>query len=186
MVRKKDENTPKKPRKKPEKVIRPASHQSYTEEFKANALLMVELNNGNVTKTAKFLEMPYDTLVTWVHGKYCNPDVLKKQREKRAEVADLIEGHVLHALDFLPEKLLKANAVQLATVIAIGIDKMQLLRGKSLNQPMTDDQCLNLIAAIVERAKSRRPEQDATSGTPTPESTTGSLVQSTISTNENT
>ncbi len=171
MAKKTDSETPKKPRKKPD---RPAVIRSYSDGDKADALLAIEANGGNVFLTAKQIGIPAPTLFEWFRGKYINDDVLKLQEQKRPLLTGMFKDFAALACGILPSKMLTANIVQVATAMGIAIDKALALEGKS-NKSMTDDECLNLIAAIVERAKSRRPEQDATPGSPTPEPTTGPL-----------
>ncbi len=168
MAKKKDTTSPKRPRKKPD---RPPEIRSYSDADKADALLALEVSGGNVFLTAKLIGIPRCTLSEWARGKYINEDVLKLQQDKRPLLSQRLKDYAGLVCDILPSKLLTANVVQAATAMAIAIDKALLLDGKSSPKTLTDDECLNLIAAIVERAKSRRPEQDAPSGSHTPEPT---------------
>ncbi len=177
MAKKKDSETPKRPRKKPN---RPEVIRSYSDADKAHALLALETNNGNVPATALQLGIPAPTLYEWAHGKYINEDVLKLQVDKRPLLAERLKDLAGHICDFLPSKMLTATCVQAATAMGIAIDKALALQGKTPLPNislMTDDQCLNLLSSIVERAKSRRSSTDATTGENTTLSTPESSDQ---------
>ncbi len=164
MAKKKDSETPKRPRKKPN---RPEVIRSYSDTDKALALLALEANGGNVYFTAKALDIPRATLLEWAHGKYVNEDVLKLQAQKRPELANRLKDLAGHICSFLPSKMLNATCVQAATAMGIAIDKALALEGKTPTPNislMSDDQCLNLLATILERAKSRRSSEDAPTG----------------------
>lgn len=166
MAKKKDSETLKKPRKK---AVRPETYQTHSDTDKALALLALEANSGNVSLTSRQLGISPKTLYEWAHGKYINAEVLKIQEEKRLELSGRLKDLAGHICDFLPSKMLHASAVQAATVMAIAIDKALALEGKSSNKSMSDDECLSIIAAVVERAKSRRSGEDATTGQTTPQ-----------------
>ncbi|TCM58040.1 transposase [Acinetobacter calcoaceticus] len=42
-------------------------HQSYTTEFKAEAIKLIETNNGNVSETARQLGISMQTLSNWLN-----------------------------------------------------------------------------------------------------------------------
>ena len=103
--------------------------RTYSDEEKANALVALDANGGNVMRTARELGIPHMTLEQWRRGRGVHPDVIRLRNEKREPLADRLEQVAHLLLDALPNKIGKANLQQVATAAAIAVDKSRLLRG---------------------------------------------------------
>lgn len=113
---------------------------SYSESEKSTALAALEANGGNVSQTARDLNIPRKTLEHWSNGHGVNDDVAKDCQIKKRDLADELEKLAMTLVDAIPEKIDDATLQHTAVTLGITLDKMQLLRGKptAINQDMTD------------------------------------------------
>lgn len=144
-----------------DKMARKETHRRYTDEEKAAALVVVDFCDGNVQEASRRLGVPWTTLDGWVKGRV-NEGVTKVREQKTADLASRFEEIVIQALDLLPEKLESASAAQLATIAAIGTDKLLLLR----NQPtaitahqIAEGDMERRVAQLIDEARRRRDGQ---------------------------
>ena len=137
----------------------------YSDQTKAEALTLLDANDGNITRTAEQLEMPLVTLWEWARGRV-HPDVQKMREGMTQQLGDRMELLAVTCLDRLPSKLETATAAQLATISGIAIDKMQVLRGKpdTITQSASQldpDQAAEKINQLLQNARRRRLEAEA-------------------------
>jgi transposase-like protein len=104
------------------------AYQDYSEEFKASIIAAIEANNGNVHATAKLFNVPSDTVRYW----WANSERFREIQAASSEnLANKLE-HLAHSCaDSLAEHDFSIVAARdKAAVMAVAIDKMQLLRGQ--------------------------------------------------------
>lgn len=135
----------KKPKKKkaaiPKKItpyrVAPTKYASHSDEQKAEALAVLQGNDGDIGKTARDLNISYHTLYFWVRGHNMHPDVLKIQTIKCQELADKVESWCHELLDALPGKLQFSDLETASKAFAIAVDKMRLLRNETTSNTAT-------------------------------------------------
>ena len=132
--------------------------RQYSDEEKASALAALDANRGNVKATAQVLRIPASTLTRWRDGEGVVPAVADMREIKKADLADRLEDLAHLITDTMPNKLADADLQKLATSLGITIDKMRLLREQatSISQNLTDEQRVERVADLLERARARR------------------------------
>jgi transposase-like protein len=139
----------------------------YDDKFRANAVLLLEAAGypdkiGALTQVSNNLKVPKRTLSRW-YNKEQNPPPDNLVTEKKAELKDLLKREIEGALGDMPNARQDASYRDLGTVTGILIDKLQLLTGKPTeivdDSGLTDDDRANRIAAILDRARTRRDRQ---------------------------
>jgi len=106
----------------------------YTDRERAEALLLLRANAGNVKRTARELALPRKTMCTWSQGRGITEEVrrLSEDSEVRAGLAGKFKQTAHRALDALTdEKFAQASAKDLALVAGISTDKAELLEGRA-------------------------------------------------------
>lgn len=104
------------------------TYQDYSEDYKASIVAAVEANNGNVSATAKLFNISRDTVYYWWRNsaRYC-----EIQTPSALNLADKLENLAHQTADSLAEHDFSIVAARdKASVMAVAIDKMQLLRGQ--------------------------------------------------------
>ena|ERR1700690_1021491 len=133
--------------------------RQYSDEQKAAALIQLDANKGDLTKTSKQINIPIVTLHDWRNGRG-TPDAVSEIRTGlKKPIADRIEEIVHGILDFAPNKMPSASFSQLMMGVGIGVDKMLVLRGEanSITQTnMSEDERNLRIAELYDRARARR------------------------------
>lgn len=104
--------------------------RQYSDEDKANALLALEANGGNLKRTATQLKIPMSSLRDWRENRGTPPSVLEIREEKRGPLAERLEDIAHKIVDGMPNAIAGANLQQQAMAVAIMVDKAQLLQGK--------------------------------------------------------
>ena len=146
-----------------------AKRKRYDDKFRASAVVMLEAAGypdkaGALASTAKHLGVPHNTLRNWFHGVH-NPAPSDIRQEKRGELSDLLRNEIDAALGAMDGARPDASYRDLGTVTGILIDKLQLITGKPTERneindtSLTDEQRANRIAAILDRARTRRDGQ---------------------------
>lgn len=106
--------------------------RSYSEDDKAAALARLDLNDGNITKTAKELRVPATTLRQWRDGEHVNAGVAKKRDLKKQSLVELFEeiarAYAARALD--ATAIADTRGKDAVIAFATATDKIQLLEGK--------------------------------------------------------
>lgn len=123
------------------------ARRTYSDRQRAEALAALDANGGNLYRTAEETGVPRGTLRRWANGQGVDDDVAALRQEKQSELADICEAVARKCFGALPGKVDSCNAVQLATVGAIAIDKMQLLRGLPTANVAGDGAALTVGAA---------------------------------------
>lgn len=102
--------------------------RSYSDNEKAAALLTLESNGGNLSRTSRELNIPISTLGEWRDGRAV-PDVAEIRNENRTPLVDRLMNELTAALNLLPEKRSEASYSDLMRGVGILTDKVQLLSG---------------------------------------------------------
>lgn len=110
------------------------NYRQYTDAEKAEALVALEANGGNVKGTARALGIPEPTLRLWSLNQHVNKDVVEIQDEKRIDFTHLLEAEILAALGAMHGKRDDASYADMARTIGIFTDKLELLRGNATSR----------------------------------------------------
>ncbi len=102
--------------------------RSYSDNEKAAALLTLESNGGNLSRTSRELNIPVTTLVDWRNG-HVIPEVSDIRNENRTPLVDRLMNELTAALNLLPDKRSEASYSDLMRGVGILTDKVQLLSG---------------------------------------------------------
>lgn len=107
--------------------------KTYSSEEKAEALLALEANDGNVAATSMEMGIPYRTLYKWAHGKGVHPEVAVLVKEKRLPLVDRLEQLIQLIAEGMddPTKVAAATLNQLSVAMGVLIDKVRLLKGEA-------------------------------------------------------
>jgi transposase-like protein len=106
----------------------------YSDEERAQALAALAANGGNISLTAKQLDIPIKTLSNWANG-IRHPESAQMGNEKKKLMADVLEEIAWKLIDAIPGKVKKAPLGQTVTSMAIAVDKMRLLRNLPTELP---------------------------------------------------
>jgi predicted transcriptional regulator len=146
--------------------------RQYSDAEKAAALLALQANGGNITKTAREVGIPASTIKEWASGRV-TAGVTDIRDEKKNVLADYLEDIAWKLAEAMPKKVRSAHLQQVATSMGITIDKMQLLRGKATaivdDAVLTDEKRVERITQLLDAARARRdgqPAQSEPSGIP--------------------
>lgn len=107
---------------------------SYTDDFRANAVVMLQAEGypdkkGALTRIATQLKVPARTLSRWFnHENNPPPDIIVKK--KRGDLVERINDELDSILDAFTGVRPDASYRDLATSFGIMVDKLQLLTGK--------------------------------------------------------
>jgi transposase-like protein len=139
--------------------------RTYSDEEKADALLQLDANGGNLKRTAVAIGIPRKTLAEWRDG-HVHHAVAEIRHDKRPPLADRLEALAHLCLDLLPGKLDAASAAQVSVSLGISLEKMRLLRNESTahvkhEDDLPDAERVDRIAALADQARTRRAGQPA-------------------------
>lgn len=114
------------------------SRRVYTDEERHIALAAVDLNGGNVYRTAIALGIPARTLADWVKGDSRRQTenaayFANGRKEKRGDLAAKIESVIHSAVESLPGKLEKATFSQTSVGIGILYDKLRMIHNADID-----------------------------------------------------
>ncbi|SRR5713101_2642305 len=135
-------------------AVRAQSYRDYPVELKAAVIAAIEQNGGNVLATSKLFNLPPDTVRYW----WANSDRFREiQVTSSICLADKLENVAHSYVDSLASHDLSiVTARDKASVAAIAIDKMQLLRGEPTSIPGLSEQDRALrLAELLERVQGR-------------------------------
>ena len=101
----------------------------YSDQERAEAMLVLAANGGNLSATAIDTGIPYHTLRHWAAGDR-HPEAIQMAKEKMPPLADRLEEVVSLLAEGMddPLKIQKAPLNQIAVALGILIDKVRLLR----------------------------------------------------------
>lgn len=146
-----------KPKDPAEKARKPPTRQrrNYSAEEKGETKAVLDAEGGSVKAASRVTGVPEST-VRGIRDDE-TPEVEKAAEIAKGELADRLEALAQRCLDLIPAKLPKASARELAGVIIVAVDKMQLLRGQptAITEPMSDEDRARRAAEILERGKGR-------------------------------
>src|SRR5690349_9138116 len=99
----------------------------YSRQTKATALATLKANGGNVTLTAKLLQIPRKTLEAWSKGEGMKLEAVPQEmiEEKASELADrldVIAGLLTREMTN-PEKIARASLKDVSIALGVTIDK---------------------------------------------------------------
>ena len=138
---------------------------AHSEDRKATALAVLDLNGGNVKQTATQLNLSQRTLRDWKAGDYISDEVALKRDTKKIELADLFEQVARDILGSVTAEDIKNAPFQARmTGAAIATDKMQLLREKPTNitaQYADTESRRERITELLDAARARRDSEAA-------------------------
>lgn len=144
---------------------------AYTEQFRAEALVTLEANGGNILQTAEQLGVGQATLKSWVTQ---NRDIKESSSDLAIATAELVpetresfiselktlRNKVLRHLDGIVEDL---KAREAAITLGILIDKTELLEGNATSRTAvvgngeTVDEAIKRLSAELESRPDRTP-----------------------------
>ncbi len=117
-------------------------YRDYSVEEKFIALAAVDLNGGNIYRTARAIEIPYATLHGWVEERKSGSIKLSNfEREKRGDLATKLESLIHDLVEAMPGKVGKATLSQCAVTLGIAVDKTRILRGEGLEPDPAMELC---------------------------------------------
>jgi len=142
---------------------------AYTEQFRAEALVTLEANAGNITQTAEQLGIGVATLSRWIeenseNGSYksdmavATAEIIPETRETFIAELKTLRNKVLRHLDGIVEDL---KAREAAITLGILIDKTELLEGNATSRTAvvgngeTIDEAIKRLSSELESHPSR-------------------------------
>lgn len=139
---------------------------TYTDEFRASAVLMVEAagypqTKGALNRVANHLGIPRQTLQRWTRGTN-NPPPPDLVTTKRQDFVELLED-IMYGAAGETKKRIDNNELdsvtlpQLMTVAAIAVDKRRLLLGQSTEN---NDTVLRIVYTNDWRGPASLPDKD--------------------------
>jgi len=158
---------------------------AYTPEQRAEALVTLEANGGNMEATAEQLGIPRQTLYRWCNENVTHKsdmavataEILPETRETFIAELKTLRNKVLRHLDGIVEDL---KAREAAITLGILIDKTELLEGNATSRTAvvgngeTVDEAISRLASELESRPSRieipqvaSPEQGSSESEPT-------------------
>lgn len=93
-------------------------------------------HKGAISRTAKHLGMPEATLRMWANGKH-NPVPVDVYEEKKLDMQAMLRREIYEGLKAMGGRRDEATYKDLATAVAIMIDKLQLLSGAPTENAQT-------------------------------------------------
>ena len=105
----------------------------YSDDEKARALVVLQSNRGNITRTARQLDLARKTLESWSKGtKGVSGLTPELMAEKTTEVVEKLDRNIDLYLEAAqdPDKIKKASLKDVNLSLAIAVDKRQLLTNR--------------------------------------------------------
>lgn len=135
-----------------------SGRRRYSDTQKADALVALDANGGNVIGTSRLIGIPEKTLEEWSKNRRINEDVAILREGKREDLADRLEDIAHKLLDSMASKIPDANLSNVSVSFGIAVDKMRLLREQptSITSALTDDERADRVATLLDRARARR------------------------------
>lgn len=142
--------------------------RQYSDSFKAQALIALDLNHGNVKKTARELEIPQDTLYSWHYRRSgIHPEIVEMRDSLKAPIADRFEEAAGMYLDraMQPGAIKKTSGYYALLGASDAIKSAQLLRGQPTSisgSVMSEDERRLRVAELLAgiQARARTPKSD--------------------------
>lgn len=137
----------------------------WSDEFRAHAVVLLQVEGypdkkGAITRISNQLKVPVTTLRRWFEGQ-SNPPPAEIVSIKKEQIIELLRGEIYNALKEMPKAIWDADYKELATSMAIMVDKLQLLEGEptartEIIHELSDDQRANRITELLDAARTRR------------------------------
>jgi len=142
------------------------SRYSYTERDKELARVLYEMNEGKLLETAETIGVNPGTLRKWVESHPSDKE-LEEERKKQRNRFIQEAWEVIHdGLSLLKKRLPQGNLKEIATIVAILVDKIHILQkveasvkvSESLNRSisistMSDEQLHQLLEELTSGSK---------------------------------
>jgi len=129
-------------------------YNDYSDDDRAAVLAHYETSKS-LRATAAAFDIPHTVVHLWVKTK---PVCIETVQEKRRELSDVFEDIAYQASEQVRNTMELAKPGEAATIAAIAVDKMRLLRGEStsISQTVsTPEERDKKVMEIVEKAKLR-------------------------------
>jgi transposase-like protein len=139
-------------------------YKDYSAEDKYTALAALDINGGNIYRTAIAYDLPYSTLYGWAKEREARgggPSKLEK--EKRGNLASKLEDKIHSVVESItPAVIRKATLSQRGVFIGIGVDKLKMLLGQGIDPDPAAELCrlLNLNRAQLPPALQLEPGEE--------------------------
>lgn len=136
--------------------------RQYSDSFKAQALISLQLNEGNIRKTASQLDIPWQTLNEWAkHRSGINAETLEIRDGLKAPIADRFEQAAGMYLDraMQPGAIKKTSGYYALLGASDAIKSAQLLRGQPTSitgSVMSEDERQLKVAELLQRIAERK------------------------------
>lgn len=139
----------------------------YDDKFRAGAVIMLESQGypevkGALQAVSDHLDVPHSTLHNWYHAKH-NPPPSDVRQEIKLDLVQALRNEIAAALGTIDQKRDEATYRELATAIAIFIDKLQLLEAKPTaiseqrhHVQLTVAQRTQRVTELLDTARTRR------------------------------
>lgn len=122
--------------------------RTYSDSQRAKALATLDLNEGNLAKTSRDMDIPYTTLLDWRDGKH-NEEVTELRDREKQDLATRFEQLAHLYISRATDTVEHAKGTQAIVGAATATDKMRLLR----EQPTTiTSQSIEPIALAIQSA----------------------------------
>lgn len=117
--------------------------RQYSDQDKYIALAAVDLNGGNVYRTAIALGLPASTLRDWDNARKAKPEEFTAPvQEKRGDLAAKLEDKLHSVVESItPDVIEKATLSQRGVFIGIAADKIPTMRAKALHPDFESELC---------------------------------------------
>ena len=143
------------------------AYQHYSDDDKASALAALAANGNNIARTARETGVKESTLRKWAKGKV-KPLPAQKCEEKVADLKTGLRSIAAGLVGLALSKVDEGDASLLDVLKGLGIvvDKLQLLEGKPtertavVNEPLTDDERIARVTALLSVAQRRANERE--------------------------
>jgi transposase-like protein len=123
--------------------------RTYSDSQRAKALATLDLNEGNLAKTSRDMDIPYTTLLDWRDGKH-NEEVTELRDREKQDLASRFEQLAHLYISRATDTVEHAKGTQAIVGAATATDKMRLLREQPTS--ITAQQNIEPIALAIQSA----------------------------------
>lgn len=127
--------------------------QNYSDKDKANALITLELNQGNLSKTSRETNISITTIAEWRDGRI-NENIKDIRNQERKSLADRFESLAHLYIDQATNTFEHSKGTQAIVGAATATDKMRLLRGEStINIEQNNDRIATALSKLIQQKR---------------------------------
>jgi len=146
-----------------------AQYRRYSDADRAQALAVLDLNEGNMLRTAQQTGIPRATLQEWAAGRV--PDSMPELRqEAKKDLAVSFKDFAGRVIGLTTDEDIKAASLRDRFMAAgVAVDKYRLLTDQPTTitgQELSEDESVARLRELVQRGRSRRPGLFDPAGTP--------------------